>query len=156
MKTRFLFPNKYKLIGWIMLVPSTIFGFFIIVTDYSLPFLELNVFSLTTQPLCENNSHWFKNNLTDELVTVFFTIGALLAGFSKQKDEDEFISVIRLESLLWATYINYIVLLLSVLLVYDLGFFTVMIFNMFTVLIIFLLRFNFILYKTKKSLADEK
>lgn len=139
-----------------MLVPSAIIGLFIIMTDYQLPFLELNVFSITTQAFGGDNSHWYKNNITDEVVAILFTIGALLAGFSKQKNEDEYITVIRLESLLWATYINYAILILSMLLVFDAGFFTVMIFNMFTVLIIFILRFNYMLYKSYKSLADEK
>lgn len=156
MKTRFLFPYKYKLIGWIMLVPSALFGIIKVITDFQFPFLDVNVFSLTTETFGETNSHWFKNNITDEITAVIFTVGAILAGFSKEKDEDEYISVIRLESLLWATYVNYAVLIFSMLLIYDAGFFTVMIFNMFTVLIIFLLRFNFMLYKTKTSLADEK
>ena len=139
-----------------MLIPSTLFGLYMIITDYRLPFLELNVFSITAEAFGSENSHWFKNNITDELTAVIFTVGALLAGFSKQKNEDEYIATIRLESLLWATYVNYAVLILSLLFIYDAGFFTVMIFNMFTVLIIFLLRFNFMLYKTERSLADEK
>lgn len=156
MKTRFLFPYKYKLIGWIMLVPSAILGLFIVLADYQFPFLELNVFSLTTQTFSGDHSHWFKNNITDEVVAILFTIGALLAGFSKQQNEDEYIAVIRLESLVWATYINYAILILSMLFVFDAGFFTVMIFNMFTILIIFILRFNYMLYKSNKSLANEK
>lgn len=156
MKTRFLLPYKYKLIGWILLVPSAIFGLLMVLTDYQIPFLEVSVFSLTTQAFSGDNSHWFKNNITDEVVAILFTIGAILAGFSKQQNEDEYIAVIRLESLVWATYINYAILILSMLFVFDAGFFTVMIFNMFTVLIIFILRFNYMLYKSNKSLADEK
>ena len=139
-----------------MLVPSAILGLFIVLADYQFPFLELNVFSLTTQTFSGDHSHWFKNNITDEVVAILFTIGALLAGFSKQQNEDEYIAVIRLESLVWATYINYAILILSMLFVFDAGFFTVMIFNMFTILIIFILRFNYMLYKSNKSLANEK
>ena len=69
------------------------------------------------------------------------------------KDEDEYIAQIRLESLLWATYINYGFLLFSILFVYGLGFYQIMVFNIFTLLVIFLVRFNFILYKSAKSVA---
>lgn len=156
MKNRFLFPYKYKMIGWIILVPAAIFGLVMIVTNYEPKFLEINVFSLTTQTFGDSDTHWFRNNISNEIAAVMFTVGALLAGFSKQKNEDEFIASIRLESLLWATYVNYAILIVTMLLVYDSGFFTVMIFNMFTVLIIFLLRFNFMIYKFNKATANEK
>ncbi|MCB0375018.1 MAG: hypothetical protein KDD04_03770, partial [Sinomicrobium sp.] len=69
----------------------------------------------------------------------------------KEKDEDEFIGRIRLESLVWATYVNYGVLLLSFLFVYGLSFFWVMIVNMYTILIFFVVRFNLQLRKLKNS-----
>lgn len=156
MKTRFLFPHKYKAIGWMILVPAAVLGVIMIVTNYEPKFLEVIVFSLTTQSFGNSTSHLFKNNIANEIVGVAFTIGALFAGFSKEKNEDEYISSIRLDSLLWATYVNYAILIVTMLLVYDMGFFTVMIFNMFTVLIIFLLRFNFVLYRSNKTLVYEK
>jgi hypothetical protein len=56
-----------------------------------------------------------------------------------------------LESLLWATYANSGLLLLAIVLVYDLAFLQVMIFNMVTLLLIFLARFNFILFRNAKA-----
>lgn len=156
MKSKFLFPYKYKRIGWILLVPAALFGAFIVSTDYQLPFLEVNIFSLTTQAFGDSNTHWFKNNITDEITAILFTIGALFVGFSKQKNEDEYIASVRHDSLLWATYVNYMLLILSMLFIYDAGFFTVMVYNMFTVLIIFLLRFNFMLYKNNKTISHEE
>ncbi|EJF11426.1 hypothetical protein O71_03159 [Pontibacter sp. BAB1700] len=94
-----------------------------------------------------------ENNIVDELVAIVAIIGGVLAAFSEEKDEDEYIAKVRLESLLWATYINYGFLLFSVLFVYGLGFYQVMLFNMFTVLFIFLIRFNYVLYKTSRSIA---
>ena len=52
--------------------------------------------------------------------------------------------------------INYILLLLAFLFVYGTDFLIVMIYNMFTVLIIFIVRFNYILYKNSKTAPDEK
>lgn len=156
MKTRFLFPHKCKLIGWMMLVPAAVLGIVMMITNYEPKFLEINVFSITTQTFGDSNSHWFKNNIALEIVAVVFTVGALLAGFSKQKNEDEYIASIRHDSLLWATYVNYVLLILSLIFVYDLGFLNVMVYNMFTVLIIFLLRFNYLLYASNKTLANEK
>ena len=80
----------------------------------------------------------------------------MLVGFSKEKNEDEFISEIRLSSLLWAVWVSYMLLLIAFLLIYGSPFLEVMVYNMFTILIIFIVRFNFILYKNAKTVQDEK
>ena len=74
----------------------------------------------------------------------------------KEKTEDEFIAMIRLESLVWATYINYGVLILALIFVYDIPFFWVLVFNMFTTLIFFIIRYNWALNNSKKSIENEK
>ncbi len=90
------------------------------------------------------------------MIGSFFIIGALLVSFSKEKNEDEFIAEIRLSSLLWAVWVSYILLLVAFLIVYGTPFFEIMVYNMFTVLIIFIVRFNYILYKNSKAVSDEK
>ena len=90
------------------------------------------------------------------MLGIFIIIGALFAACSKEKIEDEFIAQTRLESLLWATYINYSLLLFAMIFLYGMEFYTVLIFNMFTHLLIFLLRFNYILYKNNKAIQNEK
>jgi hypothetical protein len=99
---------------------------------------------------------WSKNNIFNELTLILIIIGGLLVAFSKTKQEDEYISKIRMESLIWATYVNYGVLLFTVLFIYGMPFFNVMIYNMFTVLIFFILRFHFMLYKSKRQLRYEE
>ena len=77
--------------------------------------------------------------------------GLLLIAFSREKHEDEFISRIRLESLQWAVLINYLLLIVSAFLVYGFSFMDVMMYNMLTVLIIFIVRFHLVLYRNKVS-----
>ena len=55
-------------------------------------------------------------------------------------------SQVRLESLQWSVYLNCALLLIALLAVYEEAFFYVMVYNMFTVLIFFIVRFNFVLY----------
>jgi hypothetical protein len=83
-------------------------------------------------------------------------IGAILIAFSKEKFEDEFISKIRLESLVWAIYLNYAVLILAIIFIYDMTFFWVIVLNMFTLLFFFIFRFNWALIKSKKQIRDEE
>ena len=160
MDTRFLLPNRCKLIGWILLIPSTILGYFVIFFEYKLKFLEMKVFTIySSGPAIWDPAGHFdfeKHNITGTIIGIFFLTGALMVAFAREKNEDEFISKKRLESLLWATIINYIILLFGFLFFYDFGFMYVMILNMFTILILFIIRFNYVLYRSSKSLIHEK
>jgi small-conductance mechanosensitive channel len=97
---------------------------------------------------------WENENIVDEILGLLMIVGAILATFSKEKNEDEFISKLRLESLVWSTYLNYIILLILILTVYGFDFLYVMQFNMCTYLIIAFLRFNYLLYKSRKELQN--
>jgi hypothetical protein len=154
METRFLLPNKCKLIGWILLIPSSIIGLLVIFKEFKFKFLEFRVFTISsggTAPWSSTNFLNFeKENITGTITGVIFLVGALLVALAREKNEDEFISKKRLESLLWATIINYLILLFCFLFFYEFGFMYVMIFNMFTTLILFIIRFNYILYRASK------
>jgi hypothetical protein len=151
METRFLLPNKCKLIGWFLLIPSAIIGLFVIFKEFKFKFLEVRVFTISsagTAPWDSTNFFSFeKENITGTIIGIIFLLGALLVAFAKEKNEDEFISKKRLESLLWATIINYIFLLFCFMFFYEFGFMYVMIFNMFTILILFIIRFNYVLHR---------
>jgi len=158
MKTKLLLPNCFKRIGWIILIPSAILGLFIIISDYDFGFLNTQMFTFYSEGLQKPPVVFglIKVNLTGTIVGILFLIGAVFVAFSKEKREDEYIAGIRLESLLWATYINYGVLLFCFIFFYAFEFLYVMIFNMFTILIFFIIRFYYILYRSNKSLSNEK
>jgi len=160
MKTKLLFPHRFKIIGWFVLIPATVLGILSLFFDVEPAFLDVKVFAVFGSGSFLSSSYkvfeLVKNNITNEIAGVLFIIGALLVAFSREKTEDEFIAKTRLESLVWATYANYIILIFCFLLFFDFGFFWVMILNMFTILIFFIVRFYFILYQSKKSLSHEK
>ena len=66
----------------------------------------------------------------------------MLVGFTKEKIEDEFIYKLRKDSLVWALIVNYSILMITILFVFDLAFFHVLMFNMFTPLLFFVIRFT--------------
>lgn len=159
MKSRFLFSHKYKPLGWVLLVVGSILGVVLMLNDFDYPSWEVQVFPLIGEEgiLSSNTAfEWSWNNINDELAAFLLIIGGILVAFSKTEDEDEFISKIRMESLIWATYVNYIVLLLAILFVFDMAFFNVMICNMFTILFFFIFRFHYVLFKSKKVVLDEE
>lgn len=159
MKSRFLFSHKYKPLGWFLFVVGLILGVILMYYDFDYPDIEANVFPLIGDEgfLSQNPPlKWSANNIADEIAGLLIIIGGVLVAFSKTEDEDEFISKIRMESLIWATYVNYIVLILAMLFVFDMSFFNVMVCNMFTILIFFILRFHYVLFKSKNVIAHEE
>jgi preprotein translocase subunit SecG len=158
MSNKLLLPNKFKIIGWCLLIPATIFGLLLSFTNFEAFPLKAKIFAIFSHEILSKSQFltFIETNITTTIVGVLFIVGAMIVGFSKEKSEDEFIAKVRLSSLLWAVWVNYILLFVSFLFVYGTDFLTVMMYNMFTVLIIFIVRFNYILYKNSKSVSDEK
>jgi len=160
MKLNFLFPNKFKKIGWFILIPSAIIGLVTLIYEYEPSFLDFNVPAIFIDEITlSDNKQLFgmvNNNVLNEILGILIIISSLFVAFSKEKLEDEYISKIRLESLVWAVYVNYGILLFSFLFIYYFSFLWVMIFNMFTVLLFFIIRFNWQISKLKKSAYYEE
>ena len=155
---KLLLPNKYKIVGWLILIPATILGIILIFTDFEGIPLNTKSFAIVNNNIFGGNQFFtfIDTNITNTVVGILFIAGALLVGFSKEKNEDEFIGNLRQSSLLWAVLVNYILLLFSFVFIYGTTFLSVMIYNMFTVLIIFIAKFNYNLYRSSKSMSGEK
>ena len=158
MRNHFLLPHKYKVFGWVLLIIGLISGILLYATDFEPAMLKTSVLSIYNGDslFSGTDEGWFKiieNGIIDELSAIAIIIGGLLVGFTREKVEDEFIYQLRTESLVWAIIVNYIILALAVIFVYDMVFLNVMIFNMFTPLFIFIIRFNFL--KLKSNSHDE-
>tara|TARA_R110002033_G_scaffold79931_3_gene131030 strand:+ start:58960 stop:59436 length:477 start_codon:yes stop_codon:yes gene_type:complete len=153
MKTNYLLPAKFKKWGLLILLPSALLGILTIAGEWEPDFLNVTVPAIFIDEFIGKDAliGITNNNILNELCAVFVIVGGLMLAFSKEKNEDEFIASIRLRSLVWATYMNYFILLLAIVLVYDFSFFWVMVFNMFTVLLLFVIKFNWRLMKFKKS-----
>jgi hypothetical protein len=159
MKSRFLFPHKLKPFGWLLFSIGAILGIILLLNDIHYPNWEIKVFPLVGEAnfiFKYKAFEWHLNNIADETASILIIIGGILVAFSKTKDEDEYIAKIRMESLIWATYVNYIVLIFAILFVFDISFLSVLIYNMFTILLFFILRFHYVLYKSQIGVGDDE
>ncbi len=131
MKT-LLFPHRFQKVGWVIFALAAALGIYICVTGFE------------ASPAMNN------------IAIIGIVAGGLLATCSREKVEDEMISHIRLNSLLVALYINYALLIVAALLVYDLDFLQVMIYHMFTILLVFMIVFRYQVWRTQKGAGDEE
>jgi hypothetical protein len=145
MDSKLLLPNKYKRIGLILLPPSLLLGILYLYDDLRFEFL-------TIENTAKKGMFGSDINLTDELALTGTIVSLLFIAFAREKQEDEYIDSIRLKSLKWAVLVNYGLLLLATWLIHGghgFSFLDVMIYNMLTVLIIFIIRFHLVLRKNR-------
>lgn len=146
-----LLPHTFKKVGWLLFFPSVVAGL-IIMTVNDLPFNPIiktfgffgrtNLFSISKSPF-----RFDEIQLLPNLTGILLLAGGLLVMFSKEKKEDEYINQIRLNSLQYSVFLNYVLLFLCIVFVYEMPFFYVMIYNLFTIILIYIIRFHFLIYK---------
>ena len=156
MKT-FLLPHKFKSVGWTLLVPSAILGLIHLIFEPSFLVINTKLFAFLSDQFLSETGYFtiVEANLSNTLLGIFFIIGALLVAYSKERTEDEFIAGMRLSSLLWAVFVNGVLLVFAFMFFYGLAFLQVMVYNMFTILILFIARFHYVLFNNRNQVGDE-
>jgi hypothetical protein len=169
MRSIYLFPNKFRLIGWLLLVPGAVLGILHLYWAYEIPgfVLKLRETGSLFQSAYEN--------FTNELALCLVITGLLFIAFAKEKREDELLSKIRLNALYWAILVNYAIYFILALILISghvitsnvdafkdsddvLGsiFYQVLIYNMLTPLIIFIIRYQYLAHRNKDTYIIDK
>ena len=146
MENSLLIPGKYKVVGWIIFILFACLGLATLYWDYSIPGLVL--------PLKE--SLFFDANLTNELALAGVIIGLMIIVFAREKIEDEYISLMRLKCLQWSVLISFVILFILNFMFYGGSFYVVLIYNMFTIPLIFIGKFNYSLYCLRREREEDE
>jgi hypothetical protein len=88
--------------------------------------------------------------------TLLVLVGLFLIAFSKEKIEDEQIVQLRLDSLRWAIYLNYAILLFSLVFTYGGDSNHILMLNIWLPLLFFILRFQWVLFRLKRSAKSDE
>jgi hypothetical protein len=159
MKTRFLFPHQFKTLGWIFFIPSLVLSIVTSIFDINTDqYLNIQVPAIYLDQFFGNKQYFqlIKNNIVDELLVLGLIIGGILVGFAKLKVEDEMISKIRYESMVWAIYLNYLLIILFTIFTYGVSYLAILMYNTFTLLLFFIIRFQYMLYKLNRANQDDE
>ena len=159
MKKQPLLPYGFKKVGWVIFIPAFIYWLVnLIFYDGGITVLNkdlsLKAPAIISQRYGDSHIQFFtlfETEVTLTIVIATLLISLIFIAFSRQRQEDEFVSSLRLNSWLWAAWINSALLLLADLFVYGEPFMAVVELNLFTLLIIFIVRFHYLLYKYSKS-----
>jgi hypothetical protein len=159
METRFLFPNAFKKLGWLLFVPALLAAILFRILGFDLnEYIKIPVFAIYEDRILFKDIIFglTETGFLDELLIIGLIVGGILIGFSKLKYEDEYTVKIRYESLIWAMYFNFGLLLFFTLTIYGSTYFEVMQFNIFSSLLFFIARFHYKIYQLNKSANDEE
>lgn len=158
MKTNYLFPAVFRKIGWMLLVPFGVLSIYSLCNfsdwSFGIPGLsESGSSGLFEQLKCFWNklSTVGDGGFLDEISTIGLAVALLFISFSREKDEDEYIAKLRSESLVWAILVNYLLVILATLFIYGGAYLYVAFISMFTVLILFIIKYNWVLYQFRKT-----
>lgn len=148
MNTLQLFPNRFKMIGWFIFIPSLILG---LISLSGLMNFEISLPVIYNSGIFNDENQGFLKtaeiDLFPNLFGILIIIGGIMVGFSKEKIEDEYISSLRLKSVFWSLIVSYSIVLLLFITVFGSLFLTVMILIIFLPLVLYIFRFNYLLLK---------
>lgn len=157
MKNSLLIPNKYKVLGWIMFLLFTGLGLACMYAEFKIPDFQLYHPSMATINEASDSVSLDLGdyNLTNEQALAGVIAGLLMIAFAKEKNEDEYISFLRLKSWQWSVLISFLIFLICVFSFYGTLFWVVLIYNVFTVPLVFIIKFNLSLYLLRKGGNNE-
>jgi hypothetical protein len=143
MKSHFLFPYWCRYLGWGLVlahVPLSMIG-------------RMNGMINPLDNPSSSTGLFTGEHLFFMCTTLLMTLGLFFVAFAREKIEDEQIWQIRLDSLRWAIYVNYLILILSLVFINDTG--HILELNLWVPLLFFIIRFRWVIFRLNRSLSRE-
>lgn len=142
-----LLPNRFKLLGFILTFLGVIMSVFYVWFDFR---FTLPVFAVYSSFLETKLFEVIKTNVADELTLLPLLGGLSLLAFTKEKVETALIENIRLRAFISSGLINSFLILFSIVFVYGSGFIGVLVFNIISFQLLYLITFFFLKLRNKQ------
>ncbi|WP_373493250.1 hypothetical protein [Aquiflexum sp.] len=147
MLTKILLPHRFQMIGWIMFFPLALLLVLNSFYNYEFDWLTWEGFRVGGLIDSENE------NFTNEFSIIGTFLSLFFIAFSKEKQEDEYIQKLRLDSLLVAFYVYSLLVVIGTLVFYSTGYLQFMGFNLFSIQLAFIIRFKWVMHRQQNSLS---
>ena len=149
MNSLFLFPHSIRKMGYIFIL-----AYVPIMVIKKLLHDGYNNYDAVTK-LSDANGIFNSEHILSALASILIICGLLIIAFAKEKIEDEQIIKLRLESLQWAIYLNYAIFILGIAFTSNLHYRDILLLNIWTPLIFFIVRFRWVIFKLNRSIKAD-
>ncbi len=129
-----MFSYKYKPAGFVLIVIGFILSIYY---SFNKVNISIPVFAIYASYLETKLFTLINNNIFEELIILSILTGFILISFSKEKIETDLKKRCRNEAWQLAIMVNSSILIFATVFIYGKGFIMVLIFNMFSVFILF-------------------
>ncbi len=156
-----LLPHRFKNSSRVLFYLFFGFGIYYMLFLEGDPKIE-ELFTFTVPALINSDlfspteSGWIETVFLDEILSICIILFGLLAGFSKEKYEDELIDKLRNDALRISLYASYGILLLTILSIFGLVFLSFLFAQLFLILFLFNLIFDIKLIMHYKSVSNDQ
>lgn len=144
-------PNKLRIYGWVILLFGIILGVSRFYFGVKPEFLNIKVFAVYSKYFETNYFKVIENHVSEELTALLILVGLFILSFTNEKIENDSVSAIRYKSFIFTFYINTVLISLSFLFVYGFGFINILVINVFSPFIIYIILSRYFLSKILKS-----
>ena len=145
-----LLPNRFRIKGYGILAAGILTAILRFYYGYKPEILDLKVFAFYSSFLETKFFSIIEHNITDEIAELLLLLGLFLSAFTKEKNEEKYISI-RFRTLMLSFYFNCIFLFLCILFVYGLGFIEILMMNLYSNLLFYIIIFKILKYKYEKK-----
>lgn len=135
-------PYGFKRVGWVLLATSLLVAIWAVSLDFNYEKSELL------------RSLQMEGTLITNYIVFGLWLGVIFVGCSRERIEDEMISRIRLNALLVGFYIQALFILVATFVFNSLDYLDVMIYNLVSFPLIFLVAYRWLLWRSRKEVCD--
>jgi len=143
----YLLPYKYKWIGAVLIFAGLAGFLFFLWFDFR---ITLPVFAVYSSFLETKIFTTFRTNVSDELIMLLLLTGFYMVAFSKEKTESEILDQIRAKAFSKAILANICLLVFSILFIFGNGFLMILLLNLISIFIFYLIFLFFLKRKMLK------
>jgi hypothetical protein len=146
-----LLPFNFKRAGYLLAILGLLSSYVRFGLGIKPDFLEIKIFAIYSSIF---KSVWLSivnNNISEEICALLFLSGLLMIAFSREKNEQDGYDAIRTRSIFLSVYLSYLLLFLSIIFVYGIGFLTILSINMFSLLAIYILISRYYIFRHAKA-----
>jgi hypothetical protein len=149
----FLLPYHWKFTGIFLSLSGIVLAIFYIWFDFR---FTMPVFAVYSSFLETKMFTTFNTNYADDLILILLLSGFTLIVFTKERIESEKIALSRAKAVTFAFISNFIFLMFSILFIFGSGFIGVLVLNLFSLPIFYLIIFFFQKRKQLNNIHSSK